>query len=119
MTVNHFINMSKVLLTFQEMGFLCDTILKARDKELKAHSVILSAVSPFFSSAVETADRTNKMYYIDVSVFDSTTINIALHFIYTGNLLLPSSLIRMDNLPDLFATLNRLGLGMSQLNGCE
>ena len=69
------------LAEYQVTGFLCDTVLITKDKQLRAHGVLLSACSPFFQSAIEVLEdykqkaaqagiesAAGRMYYIDLQV---------------------------------------------------
>lgn len=117
-TLNHFSEIAASLLGFFEKEFLCDTILITRSKQLKAHSILLAAVSPVFRTAFEE-NSCPGLQYIDLSSFETETVEIALNFIYTGKLLLPVQYAHVGKLPQLFATLKDLGLEAQRLHGCE
>src|SRR6218665_1435097 len=115
---SHMTELGETLCQFRQEDFLCDTLLCASDKELKAHSVLLAAVSPVFRSAFELSGSAG-MYQINLPEIDSTVLEIALHFIYTGTLLLPSSYALPGELPKLFAMMQQLGLEPQRFDGCE
>ena len=115
---NHFSEIFSVLLTFREEGLLCDTVIVTRNKELLAHGVLLAAASPVFRSAFQDSENTGQ-HYINLPDVDSVIIEIALHFIYTGKLLLPDVYTQTNELPKLFAALHLLGLDPQKLNDCE
>lgn len=114
----HFMEIANELYKYRGDDFLCDTVLIASDRVLKAHSVLLAAVSPVFKSAFESNGGPG-MYHINLPDFNSTTLEIALNFIYTGKLLLPSKYTEPGELSKLFASLQDLGLELKTLNGCE
>src|SRR6266536_2611623 len=97
----HINEIAATLLQYRHDEFLCDTILNANGHELKAHSIILAAVSPVFKSAFKANGKLG-MHYINLPDLDQTVVEIALHFMYTGNLLLPSNYTCSDKLPKLF-----------------
>jgi len=50
-SLSHVLQTAETLLSYRNEDFLCDTILVAKDCRLKAHSVVLAAVSPIFKAA--------------------------------------------------------------------
>lgn len=117
-TQSHFSEIFAELFKFREDGFMCDTVIIARDKKLDAHGLLLAAASPVFRSAFQMDDRPGQ-HFVNLSHVDSAIMEIALHFIYTGKLLLPHIYAQTNELPKLFASLHRLGLEPQKLNGCE
>jgi len=103
---------------YRQDGFLCDTILELNDKALKAHSILLSAVSPVFRAAFEANSKPG-IHYIKLPGVDSRVVEIALNFIYTGKLILPCRYKEVSELTKLASQLNHLGIAPERLNGCK
>jgi len=118
-SVNQFMNITETLVKFREKGFLCDTLLVAKcGSEVKAHSVLLAAVSPVFLMAIEEKPSSGT-YHLCFPEVDLDVLEIAVHFVYTGKLLLPTVYSQMDLLSKLFEKLSDLGLSLQQLHECE
>src|SRR6218665_3818088 len=116
---NQFMNITETLMKFREKGFLCDTLLVAKcGREVKAHSVLLAAVSPVFMMAIEEKPSSGT-YHLCFPEVDLDVLEIAVHFVYTGKLLLPTVYWQMDLLSKLFEKLSDLGLSLQQLHECE
>ena len=115
---DHFISIGNTLLTYLEEDYLCDTVLVTRDGQLKAHSILLAAVSPVFNATFKTNYKPG-MHYINLPDVNCIDVEVALYYIYTGKLLLPPLYTRTNELPKLFTALHHLGLDPHQLNGCE
>lgn len=115
--MGYFSDVFSTLTCFQKDGFLCDTVLCASGKELHAHSVLLAAASPTFRSALQ--DSIPGQHYINLPDLDASVAEIALHFIYTGTLLLPQKFASDDQLAKLLETLRDLGLHWGKLHHCE
>jgi len=120
LSVSHVLQTAETLLTYRNEEFLCDTILVAKDCQLKAHSVVLAAVSPVFKTAFCTGSFSGGTFQVDLPDVDSDVLQTALDFIYTGELILPSPAYTSPNqLTALFSTLQDLGLDIEKLNGSE
>lgn len=102
---------------FRQMEFLCDTILVADDRELKAHSVILAAASQVFKSTFEASGEPG-LHYIHLPGYGSKVVEVALNVIYTGNLVIPEEYHDDETQLELFESLQNLGLELSTMN-CE
>lgn len=117
--LEHFVAIAEALLKYQERGFLCDTVLVAKcGGHLEAHAVILAATSPVFLTALESAtpEIPRRIYFPDIEL---DVLQVAINFVYTGKLLLPTSYSNMDELTKLFVKLSELGLSLQRLHGCE
>src|SRR6218665_1828747 len=115
----HFVHVAETLVKYRERGFLCDDVLVAKcGGELMAHSILLAAVSPVFMTALEGATSTGP-YYLCFPDVELHVLEIAVHFVYTGKLLLPTIYSQMDQLSMLFNKLSDLGLSLHKLHGCE
>ena len=116
----HFDEIATVLLKFLKRDFLCDTVLVTKDRHLRAHGVILAAVSPVFRAAYESCRlRRGGDSFVQLRNFDSETVEIALNYIYTGKLILPSIYTQVGRFDQLLVKLKKLGLDAQKLNGCE
>ena len=119
-SLSHILQTAETLLSYRDEEFLCDTILVAKDCQLKAHSVVLAAVSPVFKSAFCTGSFPSGTFQVDLPEVDSEVLQTALDFIYTGELILPSPAhASPGRLSALFSTLQDLGLDIEKLNGSE
>lgn len=120
LSLSHVLQTAETLLTYRNEEFLCDTILVAKDCQLKAHSVILAAVSSVFKAAFCTGSFPSGTFQVDLPDVDSEVLQMALDFIYTGELILPSpAYASPSQLSALFSTLQDLGLDIEKLNGSE
>lgn len=112
-------HIAETLVKYRERGFLCDAVLVAKcGSELKAHSALLAAASPVFMTALEGAPSTGP-YHLCFPEVELEVLEIAVHFVYTGKLLLPTVYSQMDQLSMLFNKLSDLGLSLHKLHGCE
>ena len=112
-------NIAETLMKYRERDFLCDAVLVAKcGRELKAHSALLAAVSPVFLMAIEEKPSSGP-YHLCFPEVELDVLEIAVHFIYTGKLLLPAVYSQMDQLSMLFSKLSDLGLGLHKLHECE
>jgi len=119
-SLSHVLQTAETLLSYRNEEFLCDTILVAKDCQLKAHSVVLAAVSPVFKTAFCTGTFSGGTFQVDLPDVDSEVLQTALDFIYTGELVLPSpAYASPGQLSTLFSTLQDLGLDIQKLNGSE
>lgn len=115
----HFTTIAETLMKYRQRGFLCDAVLVAKcGGELKAHSALLAAVSPVFMTALEGATATGP-YHLCFPEVELDVLKIAVHFVYTGRLLLPTVYSQMEQLTKLFAKMTELGLNLQKLHGCE
>ena len=113
----YFNKFGQVLLKFQQSSYLCDTFLIVKDKEIKAHSVLLAAASPVFKSAID-ASGPNQKYFICLPNLNSELVEIILQFVYTGNLELSEKFSSPKELANLIYVFDFLKLDMNYLNGC-
>jgi len=112
-------NIAETLMKYREKGFLCDAVLVAKcGRELKAHSALLTAVSPVFLVAIQEKPSSGT-YHLCFPEVELDVLEIAVHFVYTGKLLLPAVYSQMNRLSKLFDKLSDLGLNLHKLHGCE
>ena len=97
------------LLEFQRSGYLCDTIIVADDGLLKAHSVVLAAVSPFFKAALKTDNKALE-HTVTLSGVGSYIASIVLQFVYTGDIVIPDDSFTSDTVTEILFVLQELGL---------
>ena len=116
--MGHIDQLMSTLLKFRENEILCDTILGMKDREIKAHSVMLAAVIPVFQTAFE-CHGSSGTYQVDLPNIEAKVMEVAIHFIYTGTLLLPVDYKDIQKLNQLFLSLQELGLDTDRFNGCE
>lgn len=102
------------LQTFHSKGFLCDTIVNVGHQSLKAHGVMLAAVSPFFKEALETNTEPG-LHVINLTGCDFDVLEIAVRFIYTGKLEVTEKYAEPEKMDDLVNSLSDLGLDRDHL----
>lgn len=116
----HLMHIGKNFGQFLSDDFLCDTVLVTRNGELKAHSLILAAVSSVFRAAFESSDGGPGMRHLSLPDVDIETLEIALGFMYTGALnRLPEIYRESDKLQGLLMILKDLGLDEDKVSRCE
>ena len=93
------------LFEFQQCGYLCDTLIVADDGHVKAHSVVLAAVSPVFKRALKNCD-----WPIQHTVFlpgmQLVVVNVIIQFVYTGKFVLSKS--ECDDLTKVVSAMDEL-----------
>ncbi|XP_011877876.1 PREDICTED: speckle-type POZ protein A-like [Vollenhovia emeryi] len=62
----------------------CDVTLTVRDKEFRAHKVIIAAQSPVFSAMFEHNMEESKKNHVVITDVDAEVLREVLRFIYTG-----------------------------------
>jgi len=97
------------LLEFQKAGYLCDTVIVADDGHLKAHSAVLAAASSPLKTALKV-DGSPLEHTVLMSGVRLHVVNIVLHFIYTGDIVIPNDCVASDEVTEIFAVLHELGL---------
>lgn len=78
--------LQRKLLEFQRQEYMCDTVLVADDGQVKAHSVVLAAVSDVFNAAIrlqsiKPCERIVEFPGVTLSVLQAVVL-----FAYTGNI---------------------------------
>lgn len=96
------------LLQFQRNSYLCDTTLLADDGEVKVHGVVLAATSTKFKSSLDTQDTTQDRI-ISVPGVELYLLKIAVHFAYTGEIVVPKRNFSLGELPHVINVLLELG----------
>ena len=109
------------LKKFQEQKILCDTVLTAVDGEVWAHSVVLAAASSYIcSTLMELGDaRVGIRYSIGLPGCDKQSIEVALQFLYTGELIMPDTFQNSDEFKRILCVFKELGIEISKLNGAK
>jgi len=97
------------LQQFQKAGYLCDTAIIVDDGELRAHSAVLAATSPLFKAALE-ANKNPPKHTVILTDVSSHVANIVLHFMYTGDVVMPDDCLAADKVTEIFSILQDLGL---------
>ena len=118
------------LLRYRKVGFLCDVMLISGKKSLLAHSVVIAGTSPVLKAALEESSSETGLRQIDLQEYDLFTLEVAVHFMYTGVLLLPADYRRdlrdyqnggteEGRLSTLINNLKKMGLNKDTINTCE
>jgi len=116
------------MLAFRNEGFLCDSILITGESGFLAHSVILAAASPVLKAALTEGPTDTGLYHIDLHEYDFFTVEAAVHFMYTGYLLLPTEYkkdlqlgprAKENRLLLLVNNLEKMGIRKERINKCE
>jgi len=111
---DYFKDIAEVLSQYRINGFLCDTVLLTNNGQLRAHSALLAAASPFFKAAME-ADLSHNIHYMHVTELDTETVEVALTLMYTGRLVVPAAYSSTNQISVLLGALKKLGLERSTL----
>ena len=102
---------------FREEHSFCDTVIQGKCREFKAHSVVLAAASSVLKSTLQKDGSPGITYRIKLQEVEDNVIEIALHYIYTGELLLPR--VFVSEMSGLLVALNKLGLEPLKFGGCK
>lgn len=106
------------LFSLRTQDVFCDTVLVVGHKELKAHSVVLSAGSPFFHSALKVYSKPG-LRYLTLPGFDFDVVDIAVRFIYTGKFEVGKKYAKSSERTELLNSLKKIGLNLEHLQECE
>jgi speckle-type POZ protein len=63
---------------------LTDVTLKAKDREFKAHKVVLAATSPVFEAMFKESYKEHKDSYVNIEDIDINVFEVFLRYLYTG-----------------------------------
>ncbi|XP_058799998.1 zinc finger and BTB domain-containing protein 44-like [Phymastichus coffea] len=91
---NHFANLKDMGLS----GRFCDVLIKAKDKELRAHSLILAANLKYFKSVLLSMPENSLEIILFLSDLSGKELEPFLTFAYTGEILLTD-----DNVVELLS----------------
>lgn len=96
------------LAEFRDQGLLCDILLCVENKEIRAHRVILAALSPYFRAMFLGKLAESNQYRVELYDFDAAAIEWIVQYAYTGvveidefnvqSLLYASALLQIDEL---------------------
>jgi len=76
----------KELSRFHASDFLLDTLFITKDGQVWAHSIVLSAVSPFLKSLFSSVqDMVDDVFSVHLPDVESGHLHILLHLLYTGS----------------------------------
>ena len=75
---------------------LTDVTLKVKEKELKAHKVILAAMSPVFEAMFQEGYKEHEDNYVNIEDMDSDVFEVFLRYLYSG---------QVDKLEEMFTVL--------------
>lgn len=105
----------QTLLQFQKDGYLCDTVLVGENGQVKAHSVVLAAVSDVLRTSLKSSDKPAEHILILPTV-DVKLLTIALEYAYTDSLVLPNEFSSEDGRAKVIEVLTILGLTLPEPN---
>jgi speckle-type POZ protein len=74
------IRMTKMLTN----QFLTDVTLKVKDKEFKAHKLILAAASPVFEAMFKEGTKEHQDNYVNIEDIESDVFEVFLRYLYSG-----------------------------------
>jgi len=77
--------LSASLFEFQKSGFLCDTVIVADDGRVKAHSVVLAAVSPVFRHVLQSSSQPLE-HTVVLPGMQLAAVSVIIEFVYTGKI---------------------------------
>src|SRR6218665_1999853 len=106
------------LFSLRAQDIFCDTVLVVGKRQLKAHSVVLSAGSPFFHSALKFYSKPG-LRYLTLPGFNFDVLEIAVRFIYTGKFEVGMKYAKPSHRTELLNSLGQLGLNLEHLEECE
>lgn len=106
------------LYSLRMQDIFCDTVLIVGQQQLKAHSVVLSAGSPFFHSALKLYSKPG-LRYLTLPGFDFDVLEIAVRFIYTGKFEVGKKYAKSNQRAELLNLLRKLDLNLEHLEECE
>ncbi len=94
----------------------CDVTVAVKDKEFKAHKVVLAAASPFFRSLLASDMRESKEQLIKIELEEATAsvMEAVLQYVYTGNVSVTAEIAH-----DLIATADYLLLPGLKTMACN
>jgi len=93
------------LFEFQQCGYLCDTVIVVDDGHVKAHSVILAAVSPVFKRALRSTHQPVQ-HTIVLPGMQLVIVNVIIQFVYTGKIVFSKS--ECHNLTKIMSAIDEL-----------
>ena len=99
------------LAEFRHQGLLCDILLCVENKEIRAHRVILAAVSPYFRAMLLGKLTESSQNRVVLNDFDAATIESIVQYAYTGeveinefnvqSILYASALLQIDKVKEV------------------
>ncbi|XP_078350734.1 kelch-like protein 3 [Oculina patagonica] len=94
----------------------CDVTVAVKDKEFKAHKVVLAAASPFIRSLLASDMRESKEQLIKIELEEATAsvMEAVLQYVYTGNVL-----VTEESAHNLIATADYLFLPGLKTMACN
>ena len=75
---------------------LTDVTLKVKEKEFKAHKVVLAAMSPVFEAMFQEGYKEHEDNYVNIEDMDSDVFEVFLRYLYSG---------QVDKLEEMFTVL--------------
>jgi hypothetical protein len=92
----HVHNLNTHVVKMLTNQFLTDVTLKVKDKEFKAHKVVLAAASPVFEAMFKEGTKEREDNYVNIEDMDSDVFEVFLRYLYSG---------QVDKLAEMFTDL--------------
>ena len=108
-TEAHFNFLCKSLIELRKEQSTCDVLIKAKEREVYAHRVVLVTFSSYFRSTLygdfseSNVNKTSVVATVDLSEFDSDCVELMVMFMYSGEAKIPSVI---EKAIDLFEVVN-------------
>jgi len=80
----HALELTRSLLHFQKVGYLCDTLIVVDGGQLRAHSAVLAAASRRFNNAF-SADPSAVQRKVMMPGVELSVADVIIQYMYTGN----------------------------------
>lgn len=84
MRVQHAQSVLAALENLRRREELCDVILKVAEREIKAHRVVLAAVSPYFNAMFTSDLVESKQEVINLTDLDPLAVQMVVEFAYVA-----------------------------------
>ena len=101
--VQHAQSLLTALENLRRREQLCDVILKVSDREIKAHRVVLAAVSPYFNAMFTSDVVESKQKVVHLNNLDPSAVHMAIEFAYVAKVA-----ITVDNVQSLLTVASLL-----------
>jgi len=105
------VELTRILLEFQKVGYLCDTVIVVEDGQLKAHSVVLAAASPLFRDALKV-DTSPMEHTVIMPGIQLSLAEIILEYMYTGNFEVEGQTVDSEQMNKLQQAIQEFGINL-------
>ena len=103
MRVQHAQSVLAALENLRRRGELCDVVLKVVEREIKAHRVVLAAVSPYFKAMFTSDLVESKQGVVNLNYLDPLAVQMVVEFAYVARVH-----ITVDNVQSLLTVASLL-----------